>query len=129
ILSEPFIRSKAKPDESVRDFIVRRFGAQLHDRLVGPLFTGIYATDTAQLSMAAVLPRMLEMERQYGSLTGAMIRSFSKRSPAPATGKSRPRGFTLSFSNGMEALPVRLAENIEIQYEQRDARIGSTPVT
>jgi len=129
ILPEPLIRSKSPKDESVRDFIVRRFGAQLHDRLVGPLFTGIYATDTAQLSIAAVLPRMLEMERQYGSLTAAMLRSFSKRSPAPATGKPRPRGFTLSFSNGMETLPLRLAENTVIQYEQRDAGIGLTPVT
>ena len=129
ILSEPFIRSKAKPDESVRDFIVRRFGAQLHDRLVGPMFTGIYATDTAQLSIAAVLPRMLEMERQYGSLTAAMLRSFSKRSPAPITGKPRPRGFTLSFSDGLEMLPARLAENVAVRYEQADVRIGSTPVT
>src|SRR5438093_13323872 len=94
ILTEPLIRSKSPKDESVRDFIVRRFGAQLHNRLVGPLFTGIYATDPAQLSMAAVMPRMLEMERQYGSLTAAMLRSFSKRSPAAATGKPRPRGFT-----------------------------------
>ena len=129
ILSEPFIRSKAKPDESVRDFIVRRFGVQAHDRLAGPLFTGIYATDTAQLSMAAVLPRMLDMERQYGSLTGAMLRSFSKKSPAAEAGKPRPRGFTLSFSEGMEALPKRLAENVAIQYEQHDVRTGSTPVT
>ncbi len=69
ILAEPFIRSKSPKDESVRDFLVRRFGKQAHDRLAGPLFTGIYAADTGQLSMAAVLPRMLEMERDYGSLT------------------------------------------------------------
>jgi oxygen-dependent protoporphyrinogen oxidase len=129
ILSEPFIRSKSRQNESVRDFIVRRFGAQAHDRLVGPLFTGIYATDTAQLSMAAVLPRMLEMERQYGSLTAAMLRSFSRRPPAVTTTKPKPRGFTLSFSNGLEMLPVRLAENLAVRYGQTDARIGSAPVT
>src|SRR5215471_14396102 len=85
ILSEPFIRSKSPQNESLRDFIVRRFGAQAHDRLVGPLFgSGIYATDTKQLSVRAVLPRMVEMEQQYGSLTAAMLRSFSRRSPTPA---------------------------------------------
>jgi oxygen-dependent protoporphyrinogen oxidase len=93
------------------------------------LFTGIYATDTAQLSMAAVLPRMLEMERQYGSLTAAMLRSFSRRSPAVTTTKPKPRGFTLSFSNGLEMLPVRLAEKLAVRYEQTEARIGLAPVT
>src|SRR5256885_12411469 len=105
ILAEPFIRSKSPQDESVRDFLIRRFGRQAHDRLAGPLFTGIYATDTAQLSVAAVLPRMLEMERNYRSLTAAMVRSFSRRAPAVAATKPRPRGFTLSFSNGLEMLP------------------------
>src|ERR1051326_5367417 len=129
ILSERFVRSKSPQDESVRDFIVRRFGAQAHDRLAGPMFTGIYATDTAQLSMAAVLPRMLEMERQYGSLTSAMLRSFSRRSQTPPTSKPKPRGFTLSFSNGIESLPIRLAENLQVQYDQTEARAGLAPVT
>jgi oxygen-dependent protoporphyrinogen oxidase len=128
ILSEPFIRSRSPQNESVRDFIVRRFGAQAHDRLAGPMFTGIYATDTAQLSMAAVLPRMLEMEHQYGSLTAAMLRSFSRRSPAP-TAKARPRGFTLSFPDGLETLPLRLAESVGVQYERAGARAGLAPVT
>src|SRR2546422_972960 len=103
ILAEPFIRSKSPQDESVRDFLIRRFGRQAHDRLAGPLFTGIYATDTAQLSVAAVLPRMLEMERDHGSLTAAMFRSFTQRQKSgSATTKQRPRGFTLSFPAGME---------------------------
>jgi oxygen-dependent protoporphyrinogen oxidase len=127
ILSEPFIRSKSPPRESVRDFIVRRFGAQAHDRLAGPLFTGIYAADTAQLSVAAVLPRMVEMERQYGSLTGAMLRSFSKKPPT-VTSKPRPRGFTFTFSEGNETLPARLAERLDVRYEEATASIGMAPV-
>jgi len=130
ILAEPFIRSKSPQDESVRDFLIRRFGRQAHDRLAGPLFTGIYATDTAQLSVAAVLPRMLEMERNYGSLTAAMLRSFTRyQKPATATTKRRPRGFTLSFPAGLETLPARLAENVTIRFGESDGRIGMAPVT
>ena len=130
ILSEPFIRSKSPQDESVRDFFIRRFGKQAHDRLVGPMLIGIYATDTARLSMAAVLPRMLEMERQYGSLTSAMLRSFTRRSkPAATTAKPRPKGFTFSFPHGNESLPARLAQTLDIRYEQTDARPGMAPVT
>ena len=130
ILAEPFIRSKSPRDESVRDFFIRRFGRQAHDRLAGPLFTGIYATDTAQLSMAAVLPRMLEMERDYGSLTAAMLRSFTRRQEsAAATTKRRPRGFTFSFPEGLETLPARVAGNLTIRFGESDARIGMAPVT
>ncbi len=130
ILAEPFIRSKSPRDESVRDFFIRRFGRQAHDRLAGPLFTGIYATDTAQLSMAAVLPRMLEMERDYGSLTAAMLRSFTRRQKsATATTKGRPRGFTLSFPGGLETLTTRLADKVTIRFGESDPRPGMAPVT
>jgi oxygen-dependent protoporphyrinogen oxidase len=128
ILAEPFIRSKSPQDESVRDFVVRRFGIQAHDHLAGPLLAGIYAADSGQLSVAAVLPRMVEMERRYGSLTAAMLRSFSGRSPAVTT-KPRPRGFTFSFAHGNETLPVRLAQSLDVRYEDTGARIGLAPVT
>jgi oxygen-dependent protoporphyrinogen oxidase len=129
ILAEPFIRSKSPQDESVRDFIVRRFGVEAHDRLAGPLLgSGIYATDTRQLSVRAVLPRIVEMERLYGSLIGAMLRSFSKKSPA-VTSKARPRGFTFTFPNGNETLPARLAESLDVRYGETSGSIGQAPVT
>jgi oxygen-dependent protoporphyrinogen oxidase len=129
ILSEPFIRSRSPKDESVRDFFTRRFGKQAHDRLVGPMLTGIYATDTAQLSVAAVLPRMLEMEREHGSLTAAMLRSFTRRSaPAPPT-KPKPKGFTFTFPLGNETLPARLAKDLNISYGETGARIGMARAT
>ncbi len=132
-LRELFVRSKSPWDESVRDFFIRRFGKEVHDRLVGPMLTGIYATDTAQLGMAAVWPRMLEMEREYGSLTGAMLRSFTRRStlarPAATTTKPRPKGFTFTFPLGNETLPARIAQKVEIQFGQSNFRIGSEPAT
>src|SRR5262245_34180848 len=42
-LGEPWIRSKASEEESVAQFFRRRLGSQVHDRLIGPLVTGIYA--------------------------------------------------------------------------------------
>jgi len=129
ILSEPFIRSKSPEDESVSSFFTRRLGKQAHDRLIAPLFMGIYATDTAQLSMAAVMPGMLKMEREHGSLTTAMLRSFTRRSKPEAAARPKPRGFTFSFPHGNETLPARIAQNLDIQYGKADARIGTAPVT
>jgi len=131
ILGEPFIRSKSRRDESVSGFFRRRFGLQAHDRLVAPLLTGMYAADTEHLSMAAVFPRMVEMERDYGSLAGAMLRSFGRRSNSsrPAQGRPKPRGSIFSFDRGMQALPDRLAERLNVQYGVEQARAGDARAT
>src|SRR5262245_811774 len=79
VLREPFVRSRTHADESVRDFFIRRVGQQAHDRLVAPALTGIYAANTANLSMAAVFPKIVEMEREHGSLVKAFLGSLRRR--------------------------------------------------
>jgi oxygen-dependent protoporphyrinogen oxidase len=131
LFGEPFIRSKSSGDESVRDFFIRRIGRQAHDRLVAPALTGIYAGDTANLSMAAVFPKILEMERDHGSLLGAFVGSFRKKSqPAGVPQlRQRPKGSMFSFPDGLETLPKRLAEQLDIKYKSSDPRIGDAPAT
>ena len=130
VFAEPFIRSKSPKDESVRDFFVRRMGPQAHDRLVAPALTGIYAANTANLSMASVFPSMIRMEQEYGSLAGAFLRTLAgSRKSAPAAARPKPKGAIFSFPAGMEALPRRLSENLNIKYGVHDARVGEAPVT
>jgi oxygen-dependent protoporphyrinogen oxidase len=130
ILREPFVGSKSGQDESVRDFFVRRFGKQLHDRLVAPMLTGIYAADSGKLSMAAVFPKMLEMERSHGSLTKAFIRALTQRGkPAQSSLPPRPKGSIFSFPHGMETLPKRIAEGLNIQYGVNDVLVGDARAT
>lgn len=71
-------------DESVASFTRRRFGREALDRLIQPLVGGIYTSDPEKLSLAATMPRFLEMERDFGSLIRA---SLAKKSGNPA-GKS-----------------------------------------
>ena len=59
-------------DESLADFIRRRFGAECLERIGGPLMGGIYVAKPERLSMKATFPRLLELEKQYGSLITAM---------------------------------------------------------
>ena len=130
VVAEPFIRSKSPKDESVGQFFRRRFGRQVHDNLVAPLLTGIYAADSDRLSMAAVFPRMIEMESQHGSLAGAMFRSFTRRRPkTPSSTTPRPRGTVFSFDNGMATLPLRMASRLSVEYNRSDARPGQVRAT
>jgi len=60
-------------DEPVAALVVRHFGQEAVDRLADPLLRGIYGGDAAQLSAQTVLPRLVEMEAKYGSLTRGML--------------------------------------------------------
>jgi oxygen-dependent protoporphyrinogen oxidase len=93
-------------DESVADFVRRKFTQELLDKLAGPLVSGIYAGDPEKLSLRAAFPQLHEAERATGSVIRGMIRA-AKSKPGP---KQRP---TLqSFKNGNETLIKALAANL-----------------
>jgi oxygen-dependent protoporphyrinogen oxidase len=129
LFGEPFIRSRSSEDESVQDFFVRRVGRQAHDRLVAPALIGIYAGNTANLSMSAVFPKIVAMERESGSLAMAFLRTLRKRGKAAAPPRPKPKGSVFSFMDGVETLPKRMAAQLNIKYNVEDARTGEAPVT
>ena len=117
--AEPLVRSKSSGDESVASFFRRRFGSQVHDRMVAPFVTGIFAGNTEKLSVGAVFPKILEIEREYGSVVWGMLGRRPKDKAA------RPRRSTISsFPEGLETLPRRMAQNLKIQTGCSGIRIG-----
>ena len=77
-------------DESVAALVERHFGREAVERLADPLLTGIFGGDAAQLSARAVLPRLVEMESEYGSLTRGMLAAHRKmRARAKAAASER----------------------------------------
>lgn len=98
-------------DETVGELVERHFGAEVVDRLADPLLSGVYGGDANKLSARAVLPRFVEMEEKYGSLSRAMLAAHKKMA---ATAKSQPaRPLFSSLKVGMQqmvdALVARLA--------------------
>jgi len=77
-------------DESVAALVKRHYGQQAVDRLADPLLSGIYGGDSAQLSASAVLPRLVEMETKYGSLTRGMLAGMRARRLAAAQSDEDP---------------------------------------
>ncbi len=61
-------------DESLADFVRRRFGQELLDRLAQPLVSGIYGAPADKLSLEATMPRFVEMEREGRSVSLALRR-------------------------------------------------------
>jgi oxygen-dependent protoporphyrinogen oxidase len=103
-------------DESVAAFVRRRLGREALERLVQPLVAGIYTGDPEKLSLAATLPRFIEMERKHGSLIRA---ARQQREQAERFVESGPResgaryGLFATFRDGMCELVDALVRRIE----------------
>lgn len=87
-------------DESLADFVRRRLGDEVLDKLAEPLLAGIYNTEPDKQSLLATFPRFRELEMKYGSLTRGMLAGKRSRASAPP---SKYSVFT-SFKSGMREL-------------------------
>lgn len=87
ILKEPAVdvRSDLRNDESVGDFISRRFGSKVADNIVSAVFHGIYAGDIYKLSADSVIgvPRLIEVQNE-SVMIGALDMMQTKRNFIPA---------------------------------------------
>jgi oxygen-dependent protoporphyrinogen oxidase len=114
-------------DESVAALVRRHFGQEAVDRLADPLLSGIYGGDAEQLSAQTVLPRMVEMETKYGSLTRGMLAAHKRmRDHAKTSSKTRNGGAAIftALRGGMSQLVDALVARID----KASVRAG-TPVT
>jgi oxygen-dependent protoporphyrinogen oxidase len=99
------------PDESVASFVQRRLGREAFDRIAEPMIGTIYTADAAALSLAATMPRFLELERRYGSVIRGLMRSraaadshVSGSRDDTARHSGRRVGMFATLSDGMQAL-------------------------
>ncbi len=114
-LNPPRHKGKAQ-DESVEEFVTRHFGPELVDRLAEPLLGGVYGGDAAAMSVRAVLPGMVKMEEEHGSLIRAVLAAKRR----PLRGAQKLSLFT-SLRPGMETLAHALAAKLPA----RSVRMGS----
>jgi oxygen-dependent protoporphyrinogen oxidase len=64
-------------DESVAEFVIRRFGREAFDRIAQPMIGTIYTGDAEALSLAATMPRLRDVERRYGSVIRGLARAHA----------------------------------------------------
>lgn len=89
-------------DESVGNFVTRRFGREILDALAQPLVAGIYSADPSELSLQATFPFLQTIEQNQGSVIKGMIKSVR--------GKGGGGPLFWSPREGMGQLVERLTE-------------------
>jgi hypothetical protein len=123
VFSSRGVGDAEKLDETVESFISRRFSPTIAANLIDPLISGIYAGDISKLSMEAVFPSLVRLERLYGSvLRGAIQDAFHK---TKATGgaplehsqfvKSARTAASVSFRGGMSTFTDTLAHAVMVR--------------
>ncbi|QBG48252.1 protoporphyrinogen oxidase [Verrucomicrobia bacterium S94] len=110
LLKEPFIKSKSSEQESLADFVLRRIGKEFLDYAINPFVSGVYAGDPARLSVKYAFPKLYALEQDYGSLIKGAVKGSRKRKKRAEKNVHDARMY--SFDEGMEVLPLRLAEKL-----------------
>ncbi|HVU46056.1 MAG TPA: protoporphyrinogen oxidase [Terracidiphilus sp.] len=107
----------AQGDESVAALVERHYGAEAVDRLADPLLSGIYGGDASELSAQTVLPRLVEMERKYGSLTRGMLAAHKQmRARAKTANQATKNGAGTIFTSlrgGMQQMVDAIAARLD----------------
>ena len=107
-------RNEDDEDESIASFVRRRFGQEAVDYLAEPLLAGIHAGDVDRLSVRALFPRLVDAERQSGSI----IRAFRALRMTPS-----PQGAFVSLPGGVADLVDALVAAIAPATVMTGARV------
>ncbi len=101
ILLEPFRKRGQNPNESVADLVVRRLGKSYLDYAVDPFISGIYAGNPSQLVTRFALPKLYQLEQNYGSF---IIGSIKKGKLPKSELEKRVNRKVFSIVGGLQKL-------------------------
>lgn len=102
-------------DEALGGFIRRRLGREVLENMTEPLLAGIYAGDTAELSLKATFPQFMEMEQRHRSLILGLLASKKQPPPKPLAGlpKAASSSMFLTLQGGLTVLTDALADALQ----------------
>jgi oxygen-dependent protoporphyrinogen oxidase len=118
-LLEPFTDGP-RPGERVASYFSRKFGREVYETIIGPLYGGLYSTDPAQMEVDLSLIHVLRQFRVGRSLLLRLLRRGGRITAPPAC----------TFRSGMQTLPNALARRLGARFRpssrvRRIERVGS----
>ncbi len=113
-------------DVSVAEFISAHLGKEVFERIVEPLFAGIFAGDARQLSLPATYPQLLDLEREHGSLLRGLLVMRQQREKQRGNGHGRAPRWTpfVTLRSGL----ARMVEVLEAHLDGVHVHLNSRVV-
>ena len=109
LLGEPFRKKGTNPHETLDQMVIRRMGQSFLDYAIDPFILGIYAGDPAYIVPKYALPKLYQLEQNYGSFIGGAIKK-KREKKTPAEKKVTREIF--SVEGGLQRLTEALTEII-----------------
>ncbi|BBE19731.1 protoporphyrinogen IX oxidase, aerobic, HemY [Aquipluma nitroreducens] len=119
ILGEPFRKKGNNPNETLANLVKRRMGQSYLDYAIDPFISGIYAGDPTKLVTKYAMPKLYNLEQEYGSF----IKGAMKKAKLPKTDRDKKATKEVFSAKGglgrlIEALTVAVGtENILLSAE------------
>ncbi len=119
ILGEPFRAKGTNPNETLADLVKRRMGNSYLDYAIDPFISGIYAGNPNELVTRYALPKLWNLEQEYGSF----IKGAIKKGKLPKTERDKKANKEVFSAKGglgrlIEALTEAIGpENIILSVE------------
>lgn len=111
ILLEPFRKKGKNPDETLAEMVKRRMGESFLDYAVDPFILGIYAGDPSQLVTRYALPKLYQLEQDYGSfIKGGIKKHKEPKTPEQAKVTKKMFSVTGGLYNLVDALYKQIGE-------------------
>lgn len=110
---EPFT-DPIHPQEHAAEAFTRKFGTEAYERVIEPLYGGMYGSDPHAMPAAHALDRIMALEQAEGSLLRAAI---------GRVGRDNSRSPPATFRDGLQSLPSALYD------AHQDCIHLGTPVT
>ncbi|MDO5665253.1 MAG: protoporphyrinogen oxidase [Bacteroidia bacterium] len=113
ILGESWRTKGTNPNESVADLTVRRLGKSFLNYAIDPFLSGIYAGDAETLITRHALPKLYNLEQNYGSFIGGAIKKAKDNKKTDS--KNQQKRGIFSTKGGMENFPRAMAKRVGLE--------------
>jgi oxygen-dependent protoporphyrinogen oxidase len=115
LLMEPFIsrtvQGKVATNESVSEFVTRRFGKEFLEKAMEPFIAGTLASDPDLACARHVIPRLTALENKFGSISAGI---FMHKIMGKRTARN-PEAF--SFEGGLQTLTKMIASKPQVGFK------------
>jgi oxygen-dependent protoporphyrinogen oxidase len=124
ILGEPFRKAGTDPHENLRSFVQRRLGKSFHDYAVAPFINGIFAGNTEEIIPKYALPKLYNLEQEYGSFIKGSIQKHKNQTHSQ---EAKPSKNIFSCTGGFSQFISALAKKQHSTIHTGCAHISITP--
>lgn len=123
ILGEPWRKKGTDPDEPVGALAARRLGKSFYEYAVDPFVSGVYAGDPMKLTTRYALPKLYNLEANYGSF----IRGAIAKAKEPKTDRDRlATKKVFSAVGGLQRLVESLSKDLRIITSANNLKVIPT---